>query len=136
MPRSFYEMYIHLIWSTKARENLITSEIEKDIIEIIKTKCIKYNCTPIAIGNTTNHIHLLLSISPKTNIELFVKEAKGSTSYFVNHHKDCALYWQDGYGAISVSKSGMKYVVDYILHQKEHHSDIFKLVNILEKNSQ
>jgi putative transposase len=134
MKRSYYELYIHLIWSTKGRENLLIVDIETSIIENIKAKCEKHCCKILAVGNTENHIHLLISMSPSTNIELFVKEAKGSTSYFINHNTDRTLYWQDGYGAISISKSGLKFVKEYVENQKKHHDTKYNIVEVLEKD--
>lgn len=62
-----------------------------------------------------------------------IAEVKGSTSHFINQQSDNTLYWQDGYGALSVSKSGLKFVKRYVVNQKEHHRDNKDLVEILEK---
>ena len=51
----------------------------------------------------------------KANSSKWIK-AKGSS------YED--FYWQDGYGAFSVSPSGVNNVIDYIANQHEHHSKI------------
>lgn len=86
----------------------------------------------IEIGNTKDHMHVLLSISPNTEIAKLMKQIKGATSYMVNHNTDRNLYWQDGYGVVSVSKSGLKNVKEYVSNQKNHHQEN-KLIEVLEK---
>lgn len=136
MHRSYYELYIHIVWSTKNRHPLINNAIEEDIHKIIDTKCMKFNTQIIAIGNTKDHLHLLVSINPNIRLAELIAEAKGSTSHFINQRTDNTLYWQDGYGALSVSKSGLKFVKRYVEKQKEHHRTNQDLVEILERTEE
>lgn len=121
MPRSKYQIYIHLIWATKKREPFITFELEPIIQNIIYEKCRKFNLEVLAIGNTADHIHLLLSVNPNIRITEFVAEAKGTTSYYINHEAGKLFYWQDGYGCFSIGRSELKQVKEYILNQQKHH---------------
>ena len=82
-----------------------------------------------------DHIHLLLSINPNTNIAILVKEIKGTTSYFINHKTQDILYWQDGYGVMSVSKSRLEVIKRYVENQKKHHGLDSGIIVELEKNS-
>ena len=132
MPRAKYEIYIHLIWSTKNREPLITPEIETIIHRIIQEKCRKFSLELLAIGNTIDHIHLLISINPNIKIADFVAESKGSSSYFINHESDETIYWQDGYGCFSAGRSELNRIKKYVLNQKEHHSKQKELITELE----
>lgn len=136
MNRSYYELFIHIVWSTKNRHPLIHKTIEDDIRKIIKAKCLKFNTQIIAIGNTEDHLHLLVSINPNIKLAELIGEVKGSTSHFINQQTDKTLYWQDGYGALSVSKSGLEYVKRYVENQKKHHGTKQDLVEILERNEE
>jgi len=122
MPGSYFELYIHLIWTVKNREHLLTPDIEKPIIDIIKRKAASQKARVIAIGNTIDHIHLLVSIHPDTIISKMLKEMKAASSYYVNHMLGKTLYWQEGYGALTVSKQGYEKVRAYVENQKAHHS--------------
>ena len=133
MRRSFYELYIHVIWTTKNKERLVDEKIESTIRSIIKEKCKKFNVELIAIGNTEDHLHLLLSIHPGIKVLELVAEIKGSTSHFIKHQINNNFYWQDGYGVLSVSKSGLEFVKKYIEEQRQHHMGKNNLVPILEK---
>ena len=121
MPRSKYLIYIHVVWATKKREPFITSDLEPIIHNIIIEKCRKFNIEALAIGNTKDHIHLLLSINPNIKINEFVAEAKGTTSYYINHEAGKLLYWQDGYGCFGIGRSELKQVKEYVINQKRHH---------------
>ncbi len=135
MRRSYYELYIHVVWSTKNTLPLITESVEKNIQDIVKAKCRKFDTELIAIGNVEDHIHLLLSINPNIKISELVGEIKGATSYFINRQNSGSLHWQDGYGALSVSKSALKAVKKYIENQKEHHKLGANLKDSLEERT-
>ncbi len=133
MRRSYYELYIHIVWTTKNREPLINKMIEEDVYKINKAKCLKFDTQIIAIGNTENHLHLLASINPNIKLAELIGGMKGSSSHFINQQTDDGLYWQDGYGALSVSKSGLRFVKQYVENQKEHHRVQKELLEILER---
>lgn len=123
MRRSYFEIYIHLIWATKNREDMINERMEASIRTIIYEKAKKHNAEIIETGNTNNHVHVLVSVSPNTILSDMVKEIKATTSYFVNHNLRECLYWQDGYGALSVSKKDVENVKRYIKFQRKHHAE-------------
>lgn len=135
MRSSYIKIYIHLIWSTKNREPLISENIEPNIYEIIGMKAKKYNSDLLMIGSTLDHIHVLVKISTRTMISEMVREFKGATSYFINQ-RGGTLYWQDGYGAISISMSAIDKVKKYILNQKIHHAakEVIEQLEIFETN--
>lgn len=114
---------------------MINQEVENVLYDILKEKVSKHKAQMIAWGSTTDHIHILLSISPETCIAMLVKEIKGASSFFINHKTKGNLYWQDGYGVLSVSKSGIETVRQYVEKQKEHHQESYSLIQILEKHA-
>jgi putative transposase len=99
---------------------MINEDMEPDIHEIFKVKAQKHNSEIIAIGNTNDHIHTLVKISTQTVISEMIREFKGSSSYFINQNRG-KLYWQDGYGVLSVSLSAVDTVKKYVENQKTHH---------------
>lgn len=135
MRNTYYEIYVHVVWSVKNREQMIKEDVERTLDSVIEAKVQSNKASILAIGSTMDHVHLLLSISPETNISVLVKEIKGTTSFYINHKTEGNLYWQDGYGALSVSKSGLDVVKKYIKNQKEHHEFKKGIIPILEKYS-
>lgn len=120
--RSYYEIYIHINWAAKNRESLVKQENEDSIYDIIKAKCQKFKTELLAFGNTDNHVHLLIAINPNIRIVDLVSEMKGASSFFINKQPEQFLKWQDGFGCLSVGKSELKRIKQYIERQKEHHS--------------
>lgn len=121
MRRSYYEIYLHFVWRTKNSEPYLTSEVEREVCNIIQAKCKKFNINLLAVGNTEDHIHMVVSINPNLKISEFIAEIKGASSFWVNKETSSTLYWQDGYGCLSIDKSSLSRVVKYVLKQKEHH---------------
>jgi putative transposase len=122
MPGTYFELYIHIFWAVKNRDPFLTPDIETSIIDIIKAKTEKHKTKLLALGNTTDHIHVLVSIHPETVISALIQEMKGASSYFLNHNLGKNFYWQEGYGALSVSKSALEIVREYVQNQKIHHA--------------
>ena len=75
------------------------------------------------IGGTQDHIHILVYIPPKVAVSDAIGQIKGSSSYFVNKELagDSVLYWQQGYGVITISEENFERVDSYIRNQEEHH---------------
>lgn len=117
MGQSFYNIFVHLIWRTKKREPFIHKDFEEMLFQVIKDKCHKFGFELIATGNTLDHIHILLAINPQEKLSDFIGEAKGASAYRINHYTTHELYWQDGYGCISIGKSALENVKRYVMNQ-------------------
>jgi len=138
MADTFSQLYIHIVFSVKSRENLISeswaNELYKYITGIVKNDKQKL----IIINGMPDHIHILLSISPNIAISDLVRDIKANSSRFINEKKFVKgkFHWQEGYGAFSCSKKNLEKVINYIKNQKEHHTmKSFKeeYINILKK---
>jgi putative transposase len=123
MGDSFHQIYIHLIFAVKGRQNLIINswdgELYKYIGGIIKEK----GNIPLAINGMPDHIHIFYSHNPNLSVSALVREIKKSTNTFINSKKlvQGKFEWQQGYGAFSYSKSSISNVINYIDNQKLHH---------------
>jgi REP element-mobilizing transposase RayT len=123
MRASYSRIYIHLIWSTWDRLDLIGDKLEPVLYNYIANKCRQQNGLLLQIGGTSNHIHLLVKLLPAINIGQFVKIIKGSSSHYIAQiiRPDNFFKWQGGYAAISVSPGHLSKISRYIATQKEHH---------------
>jgi REP element-mobilizing transposase RayT len=77
----------------------------------------------LAINNMSDHLHMLIGLSPAQSISDLLRLVKGDSSEWINKEKltPYKFQWQEGYGAFSHSKSQIDKVVKYILNQQEHH---------------
>lgn len=78
---------------------------------------------PIQIGGVDDHIHLLLGAPETMAPSKAAQLIKGGSSAWIHTEFPNLrnFAWQDGYGAFTVSKSGLSEVKNYILNQREHH---------------
>jgi len=133
---TFSELYYHFIWTTKGRVPIINGEIENVIKKVLFSKAKELRIDILEVNGTEDHLHLLVRSIPSLAPSNIAKHFKGSSSHFINHitlrdDKTRALYWQDGYGVITVSSSAVKTIKKYIENQKEHHKKS-SLINDLE----
>ena len=124
MSDSVYsEINLHITWHTKGNIPSIIPAVEKPLHQYLKHKIIE---TPDvffhAIGGIENHIHLAISIPPNLLISDWIGKLKGGSSFYINKlANNKSLQWQRGYGIVSFGTKDLKWVVNYILNQKEYH---------------
>ena len=138
MANTYSQITIHVVFAVKHRENLIKvkhkEELYKYIAGIVKNKKQKL----LAINGVSDHIHILLGISPSVALSDLVRDIKNNSSKFINDKKWVLgkFNWQEGYGAFSYSRSQRPEVINYINNQEDHHKKTsFKkeYLNILKK---
>ena len=120
----YWRLYYHLIWATKNREPIIVPPLDAALHQYLRGKGVSLGAIVYAVGGVEDHVHVVASIPPSIAVGTFVGQLKGASSHWVTHvyrWRD-GFEWQDGYGAISVSQRGLHGVVDYVLHQREHHA--------------
>lgn len=118
MPHTYALQLIHCVFSTKAREGLITDPPR--LWTYIRAVARNSGIDIQAIGGTNNHIHLLIKVRPTSNTADVIRILKANTSRWMNEIGR-GFAWQDGYAAVSVSPSQIPTVVEYIENQLEHH---------------
>lgn len=86
-------------------------------------KCRQLGYRLHAVGCVEDHVHLLVVLKPTDRVADAVKRLKGSSSHFINDQSglEDVLYWQRGYGVLSLRKKDIPVVTEYVNRQKEHH---------------
>jgi len=124
--KTFKSIYYHIIFHTKLNYPYLKNlNLRKQVYYFIKNKCKSHHLFLHEIGGTENHVHLLIYIPPKISISKAVQLIKGSSSYFVNKELvgEDVLYWQEGYGVLTLSSKGVPFIIKYIRNQEQHHND-------------
>ena len=99
------------------------SEIERELFAYIGGVLRKHQSVLLAANGTSNHIHLLISLSKNIGLSDLLRELKKASSYWIKT-KDAkfkSFQWQAGFGAFSIGQSQVETVKQYIAKQKEHH---------------
>jgi putative transposase len=123
MSHSLNVIWIHAIWSTKYRQELINPTIEKKLFQFMSDQFREQGCSVRIINGMPDHVHCLFRLCREKSISQVIKQVKGSSSHFVNQNNLIPekFSWQTGYAAYSVSESIRERVFHYINNQKLHH---------------
>ena len=84
MSQSFTKLWIHAIWATKNRQELIDYSIDKKLYDFIHEELIHLGCPVRIINGMPDHVHVLFLQNPQKTISDIVKQIKGSSSHFIN----------------------------------------------------
>lgn len=122
----YNNLYTHFVFVTLNRVPSITEKsrirIEKYITGIVNNNDSKL----YAIYANPEHVHFIVSRSPKLSEETLATIIAESSERFINENKLCLgrFAWQESAAAFSVSKSDVDRVCKYILNQPKHHSKV------------
>ncbi len=126
MKIEYNNLYTHFILITSNRLPLI-EDINRIRIEKYVTGIVNNNESKLyAIYANPDHVHFLVSRSPKLSEENLATIVAQSTERFINENKLCKglFSWQLSASVFSVSKSEVDKVCKYILNQPEHHRKV------------
>lgn len=120
MSHSYYNIWIHAVFSTKERQPLITPEVENFIYCCLYEEFKQVGCKLKIVNGLSDHVHCLFSLSAQRSVSEVIKHVKGISSHFVNQNNMIPekFAWQKGYAAFSVSESSLPTVYHYIKNQK------------------
>jgi putative transposase len=136
MTKVYSELVYHFVWGTRDRQPLIKPEIEALLVPFLDRKCRALGYHLHAVGCVDDHVHLLVTLGPTVTVAEVAKSLKGSSSHFINSRSDLAgvLYWQRGYGVLSLRKKDVPVVAEYIRRQREHHGVGGRVIGKLERS--
>jgi REP element-mobilizing transposase RayT len=126
MSQSLVKNILHITFSTQHRRPLITNELKKDLIPYLSGIARDLKSPVYVVNLMADHVHLLLNLDKTVALSKLVQEIKQGSSRWINEQGKLQehFHWQKGYGAFSVSKSGLDQVVKYINEQEKHHKKI------------
>ncbi|MDR7369867.1 IS200/IS605 family transposase [Flavobacterium aquidurense] len=125
MANTYTQLYIHIIFAVKGRQNLISANWKNEIYKYITGIITNKEQKLIAINGMPDHIHILIGLKPDKSISDLVRDIKSNSSKFINDRKwiNGKFEWQTGFGAFSYSHSQLTNVIKYIQRQEEHHKN-------------
>ena len=123
MANTYTQIFYHVVFAVKGRENLISPSWKDDLYKYISGIILNQNQKLYIINGMPDHLHILVSCKPNITLSNLVKEIKEHSSKYINqnHFVTGKFSWQEGFGAFSVSYRNIEQVVNYIKNQEEHH---------------
>jgi putative transposase len=127
MSRNYYsEINLHIVWHTKNSLPLLTPEVEPLAHRLVKKRIADTSGAFYhEIGGIETHVHVVVTVPPTLFISEFIGQLKGGTTHDVNEAcglRNKVLQWQTGYGVVSFGTRDLRWVIEYVRHQREHHS--------------
>jgi putative transposase len=120
MSHTYAANFVHCIFSTKERRALIPAGLQERLYAYLTGIADNLGFKILAVGGTSNHIHLLIGLPPALTLAEIVQKLKANSSRWLGEN-GVQFEWQKGYGAFSVSPSLLSTVQAYIRNQAEHH---------------
>ena len=123
---SYTYSYYHIIFHTLHNIPAIDEMHEKSLYGYIWGICKNKNVTLIRIGGMPNHLHLMVNMPSTLSLADFVRELKNSTNKWLKRNPNFPLFqgWSEGYAGLSCGPNDVDRVVNYIMNQKQHHSQV------------
>jgi putative transposase len=124
MAQSLVQIYVHVVFSTKQRKPFLSDvSLREQTHGYLAGICQNINCPPVKIGGVGDHVHILCRLGKQIDISELIKTIKQNSSVWVKGEQPrlADFYWQNGYGAFSVSPSHVDELTQYIVNQEQHH---------------
>ena len=119
----FSSLFYHVIWATRDRAPLITSEMRSDVFRLVCQAAERGGVDVRAVGGTRDHVHVAASIPPSLAVAEAVRRMKGGSSHAINQITGGGFAWQAEYGVVTFAERHLPKVLDYIHDQERHHLD-------------
>ncbi|WPR72310.1 IS200/IS605 family transposase [Flavobacterium sp. NG2] len=123
MANTYSQIYIHIVFAVKGRQNLISKNWKDELYKYITGIVTNEGQKLIAINGMPDHVHILIGLKPDKSLSDLVRSIKANSSRFINDKKwiNGKFEWQTGFGAFSYNHSQLTNVINYIQNQEEHH---------------
>ena len=76
----YWQLFYHIVWSTKDRLPLLTPEIELVIYGFLRSKAIGLGATLFALNGVADHVHMVAAVPPKIAVAKFIGQVNAVAS--------------------------------------------------------
>jgi len=123
MGHTYTSCIFHVVFSTKQRRPTITWPMQARLWPYLAGIAKTNGFRALEVGGTQDHVHVLLSLPATMPVSKAVQLLKGGSSKWAHETfpQERLFAWQEGYGAFSVSVSGLPATIAYIRSQVMHH---------------
>jgi len=124
MPVRLYGL---LTWTTLRRLPLIHPQLAAFLRRALPEIARRHGCRIVEIGIVSNHIHLILELSPRPDIPRLVQGLKGASARIANrdgYMPRARLQWATGYDFRSLGVRDLYRAIEYVRNQSQHHPEV------------
>jgi putative transposase len=107
MSQAYTNLLYHIIFSTRDRQPLISSEYQPRLYDYIGGTIRGAGAISLGINGTDDHVHLLAKLRPAKALSDVLRDLKANATGWMHELVPSMgqFSWQRGYGAFTVSHS-------------------------------
>ncbi len=123
MANTYTQLYVHYVFAVQDRLCLINNKWQDRLYMYMSGIIDQQGHKLYVINGMNDHIHILISMTPKQAPSDLMYHLKRSSSLWINQNRLSAgkFSWQEGFGAFSLGKSQLQEKIKYIEEQQQHH---------------
>jgi len=87
LANTYSQIYIHIVFAVKGRQNLIRAEIREELHKYITGIITNRDQKLLSLFCMLDHTHLLIGLKPSISISDLVRDIKAGSSKFINDKK-------------------------------------------------
>ncbi|NES79997.1 MAG: IS200/IS605 family transposase [Okeania sp. SIO1H4] len=121
-----YDIHLHICFVTQYRKKVLTTNMIKDMREIIEKVLTAKRCSLEEFEGEPDHVHILIQLHPDNNISQLISSLKSATSRIIRRkyaqeinqfYWGKAKLWHDSKCIVSCGGAPLEIVKDYIKNQ-------------------
>lgn len=125
MSHTFTRQLLHIVFSTKHRQPLLTPDVKPRMYGYMRTISEDLGVVVLGLNGVEDHVHLAVDLPPKLSTAEYLTKMKANSSrWFRRQFPRLDFGWQRGYGAFSVSPSRLPELQRYIDIQEAKHAEL------------
>lgn len=124
MPQSHARVIIPLVFRTKNRAKLLTTEKRSSMFSYLGGAIKSVGRDPLCIGGIDDRVHSMFALGRTVALCKVVEEMKKASSKCAEETINPDFYRQNGYGAFSVDAENLDQIAKSIENQEIHHIHI------------
>lgn len=101
----YWQLFYHIIWTTKHRLPLLSPEVEPVIYGYVRGKAIGLGATVFALNGVADHVHLVAAIPSRIAVSRFIGQVKAvainpthslAARLIIDYNRVVAVQWVKG----------------------------------------
>jgi len=120
-------LYGLITWTTHRRLRLIHAKVADFLRRALPKIAERHSTRVIEIGIVSNHVHLVVELSPRPDLPRLLQGLKGASARLANrdgYMPRARLKWADGYDFRSLGVRDLQQAIRYVRNQAAHHPEL------------
>ncbi|MBX9790553.1 MAG: transposase [Pirellulales bacterium] len=87
MPQSLAKIYIHAVFSTKARQPLLADPWREELFQVLGGIANNLGCQSVIVGGMSDHVHMLFALGRTLSLADAMRSIKANASAWIDESR-------------------------------------------------